>query len=190
MLSTHLPPWLEIDSQPLSLWGWRNTRLAQKNNSTTLLIVTVLHAWWTAEKPFSLTCQCKTLINCKKASFFWVRAFIVRETRCDSRMILRKKTYLSCTLHALPFVICTQHILSYENRTVRAFIVRETQCESRMILRKKTYLSCTLHALPFVICTQHILSYENRTVFVLCSKPSKLDILRKFNFLREDRTTK
>ena len=145
MLSTYLPPWLEIDSQPLSLWGWRNMRLAQKNNSTTLLIVTVLDAWWTAEKPFSLTCQCKTLINCKKASFFWVRAFIVRETQCDSRLILRKKLI---------------------------------------------YLSCMLHAPPFVICTQHILSYENRTVFVLCSKPSRLDILRKFNFSREDRTTK
>ena len=144
MLSTYLPPWLEIDSQPPSLWGWRNMRLAQKNNSTTLLIVTVLDAWWTAETPFSLTCQCKTLINCMKASFFWVRAFIVRETQCDSRMILRKKTYLSCTLHALPFVICTQHILSY----------------------------------------------ENRTVFVLRSKPSRLDILRKFNFSREDRITK
>ena len=55
---------------------------------------------------------------------------------------------------------------------------------------KKTSLSCMLHAPPFVICTQHILSYENRTVFVLRSKPSRLDILRKFNFSREDRITK
>ena len=108
-----------------SLRGWRNTRLAQKNNSTTLSIVTVLGAWWTAKNPFSLTSRCKTLINCKKASFWGVRAFIVRETQSDSGLILRKKiVYLSCMLHAPPFAICTQHILSYENPTV--FVLRRS----------------------------------------------------------------
>ena len=110
-------------TQSPSLRGWRNTRLAQKNNSTTLSIVTVLGAWWTAKNPFSLTSRCKTLINCKKASFWGVRAFIVRETQSDSGLILKKKiVYLSCMLHAPPFAICTQHILSYENPTV--FVLR------------------------------------------------------------------
>ena len=56
-------------TQSPSLRGWRNTRLAQKNNSTTLSTVTVLGARWTAKNPFSLTSLCKTLINARKPHF-------------------------------------------------------------------------------------------------------------------------
>ena len=132
-------------TQSPSLRGWRNTRLARKE-----------------QQHNSVDCDCaRRLMDSKKPVFF--------------NFSMQNINWLQ-----------ESFILG-----VRAFIVRETQSDSGRMLRKKIdYLSYMLHAPPFAICTQHISSYENLTIFVLRNKPSRLDILRKFHFSREDRKTK